>query len=561
MKFSEMSYKRPDLEQIKQEYKELSQKFPSCGSAQEQMELIKKHEKISSFYETMSSLAYIRSSINTNDEFYDKEQAFFDEFSPVVQEYVHEFYRVVVQSKFRAELAKTTGELFFKNLEISLKVYSPDIIKLMQEENRLVTEYEKLLASAKIPMNEEECNLSEIIKYHTSTNREIRKEAWTKTGEFFKENSEKLDDIYDRLVKSRTKQAEKLGYDNFVQLGYDRLGRNCYGPKDVAKFREQIAEDLVPKIRQLKEEQAKRLGLVNLKFYDDDMIFADGNPNPHGTEKELVQKAQKMYHEMSGLTGEYFDFMIENELFDLASRKGKAGGGYCTDLPDYHCPFIFANFNGTAEDVGVLTHEAGHGFESYQARNMLIRENALPTMEAAEVHSMSMELFSRPWDKYFFEEEAKHFQIYQLEKCLDFIPYGTMVDEFQTTMYEQPELTPDERRMVWKKLEQKYRPWVDFEEIPYFKDGGYYQWKHHIYSFPMYYIDYCLAQTVALEFWSASEKDWKEAFERYVGFVDGAGTKTFVNLVKDAGLIVPFDKGCVAKVAEEAMNWLEKNKE
>ena len=559
MKFSEMPYHRPDLDAVEKQYQELTARFTKSGSAREQYELILEHEKLSKEFETLSTIAYIRNSINTLDKYYEAEQAFFDTNMPVYETYRQNFYKAVVKTSFREELEKQTGRLFFKNIELNLKSFSPAITDLVQQENALVTEYEKLLASAKIEMDGQTLNLSQIAKYTTSCNRAFRKEAWEKSADFFRANAERLDAIYDALIHNRTEQAKKLGYTNYVQLGYDRLGRNCYGPEEIKKYREQIVRDLVPMISKLKTAQAKRLGLPNIKFYDDGCLFPDGNPTPTGSTQELVAAAKKMYHEMSPLTGTFFDFMVENELFDLESKTGKAGGGYCTGLPAYKSPFIFSNFNGTAGDVEVLTHEAGHAFADYMSRDMAIRETACPTMDGAETHSMSMELFSRPWDHLFFgEKQTQKFHQYQLEAALYFIPYGCLVDHFQTEMYEHPELTPAQRKAEWLRLEHQYRPWIDFDNLPFFSQGGGYQRQHHIYSFPLYYIDYCLAQTTALEFWAASEKDWKEAFSRYLAFVKEGGTKTYVELVKSAGLELPFNEGCIARLCQEITQFLKK---
>ncbi|OCN03231.1 M3 family oligoendopeptidase [Clostridium sp. W14A] len=555
MKFSDMKYERPELDAIKRQYIEITRQFPDCSTASEQYDLILQHEKLMSNFQSMGTIAYIRNSINTVDPFYEKEIAFFDSNNPVFEESVQNFYKVIVASKFRPELEQKTGKLFFKNLEISMRSFSPAVIDLKKKENALVTEYEKLLASAKIEFSGETLNLSEIQKYQISSDRPTRKAAWEKTAGFFIENSKRLDEIYDELVQNRTSQAKVLGYNNYVQLGYDRLGRNCYGPDEVKQFRDQVAKDLVPVITEIKKSQAKRLGLPDLKFYDDKSLFPDGNPNPKGDRQALVNQAQKMYRQMNPLTGEFFDFMVKNELFDLDSKKGKAGGGYCTEIPDYRSPFIFSNFNGTAGDVEVLTHEAGHAFASYLSQSMPILELRTPTMDAAETHSMSMELFSRKWDPLFFEEQTDKFYLYQLEEAINFIPYGCLVDEFQTTMYEKPNLSPDERKHVWKELEAKYRPWIDFDHLPFFEDGGGYQRQHHIYSFPLYYIDYCLAQTAALEFWIASEKDWDESFSRYLTFVKAGGSKTYEELVKAAGLEYPMDQGCVKHMSEPIMDW------
>ena len=557
MKFSEMPYRRPTLEELRNEYGRITAEFSRSNSADEQYRLILAHEKLTGDFDTLASIAYIRNSINTTDPFYEAEMAFFDANSPVVNSYRQDFYRAVAASPFRTELEQRAGRLFFVNLELALKSSSPETVDLQKKENALVTEYEKLLASAKIDFHGETLNLSEMQKHTISPNRPERKEAWTKIAGFFTENAKRLDEIYGELVKNRTEQAHRLGYKNYVQLGYDRLGRNCYGPEEVAAYRRQIVRDLVPMISRLKAKQAGRLGLPGIRFWDDGCLFPDGNPAPKGGTQKLVDEAQRMYREMNPLTGKFFDSMKQNELFDLESKKGKAGGGYCTSIPGYQSPFIFSNFNGTAGDVEVLTHEAGHAFADYVSQDNPILETRCPTMDGAETHSMSMELFSRPWDRLFFEEEAEKFHQYQLETALDFIPYGCLVDHFQTEMYEHPELTPDERKQTWLKLEHTYRPWIDFGGMPFFSTGGGYQRQHHIYSFPLYYIDYCLAQTTALEFWSASEQDWNGAFSRYLTFVKAGGTKTYVELVKLAGLELPFRDGCIKKLCGEISQFLE----
>ncbi len=554
MKFSQMQYERPDLQELTQGYEQVTQAFLNARSASEQMDCILRHEEMMAQYQTMSTLAFIRHSIHTADEFYEQEHRFFNEASPELQAYVQQFQQAVVQSKFRRELEKDLGKLFFRDMELSLKTFSPEIMDLLKEENNLTTEYEKLLASAKIPWDGQELNLSSIIKYQQSGERRVRKQAWQKTAEFFSEHAGQLDELFDRLVKNRDEQAKTLGYANFIGLAYDRLGRNCYQPDEVKIFREQIVKDLVPVTEKMREHQAQRVGLPHVGFVDVNTYFPDGNPKPKGDTAALVQAAQKMYDEMGSVTGEFFRFMRENELFDLESKPNKQGGGYCTELTRYQCPFIFSNFNGTLGDVDVLTHEAGHALESYLLREVKIRENAQCTMETAEVHSMSMELFARPWSHLFFGEDTQKFHTYQLESALNFIPYGCMVDEFQHVVYAKPELSPKERKDVWLELEKKYRPWLDFEDLEFFRDGGGYQRQHHIYSFPFYYIDYCLAQTVALEFWSASKKDWNKAFDRYLAFLRASGDHTFVQVVEQAGLKLPFRPNCLEGLSREILD-------
>ena len=320
-------------------------------------------------------------------------------------------------------------------------------------------------------------------------------------------NGEKLDEIYDRLTALRDRMAKKLGYENFIQLGYYRMNRNSYDKNEVEKFRAAVRKYLVPLAAKIYEEQAGRIGKpYPLSYADTALEFRSGNPKPQGAPEDILAQGRKFYHELSEETAEFIDFMYEGELLDVLSRKGKAGGGFCISLPDYRAQFIFANFNGTAHDVEVITHEAGHAFAGHICRDIVPMENRQPTLEACEVHSMTMEFFAWPWAEGFFGQDTKKFLYSHLSGALTFIPYGTMVDHFQHLIYERPEMTPSERHEVWRELTGVYMPWIRLGEIPFYGDGHAWQRQMHIYERPFYYIDYCLAQTVALQFWALMQK-------------------------------------------------------
>ncbi len=242
--------------------------------------------------------------------------------------------------------------------------------------------------------------------------------------------------------------------------------------------------------------------------------------------------------------------MIDRNLMDLTTKPGKANGGYMTFIDDYKVPFIFSNFNGTSGDVDVLTHEAGHAYQAYRARNMEIQELSQATFEACEVHSMSMEFFCYPFLHLFYGDDTDRAREAHLTDAVSFLPYGCMVDEFQHIIYENPQLTPDGRKAAWAGLEEKYRPFLRFEG-DFFGEGMWFMRQGHIYKNPFYYIDYCLAQTAALQFWAWAQKDRKAAFAAYNALVEKAGTETFLELVTAAGLKNPFTPGCLKEVAKE----------
>ena len=560
MKFSEMPYSRPDMEMLATATTETLAAMKAAPDAAGQIAAYDAFEKKIQTAGTMQQIAYIRHTINTKDEFYNAENDYMAEICPKLQELTHQVNTALLESPYRAELEKHYGALMFKNLEIAARSFSPAIVELMQEENKLVSEYQNLYASATVEFDGKTMPLPLLGPYKQDPDRAVRKAAYEADAKFFDSHREELDTLYDKLVKVRDAQAKKMGLPNYIPLGYDRMGRNCYTAKDVAAFRDQIAEDMVPIVAKVKEAQRRRIGVEKLAFYDEPISFADGNAVPEGTPDEILAAGKKMYQELSPETAEFIDFMFDNELFDVLPRAGKAPGGYCTEIGDYKSPFIFSNFNATAGDVDVLTHEAGHAFESYRAfKRELPSLLHSPTIEACECHSMSMEFLTAPWHHLFFGKQTEKYELGHCEDALVFIPYGCMVDEFQHKVYETPEMTPEERNELWLSLEKKYRPWIDFDNLPFYSRGGGWQRQLHIYEVPLYYIDYCMAQTVAFQFWNLSRENYAEAWKRYMTFVDKAGTQTFAELVESAGLKVPYHAGCIKEIGESISKWLEQH--
>ncbi len=332
------------------------------------------------------------------------------------------------------------------------------------------------------------------------------------------------------------------------------MGRNCYDKNDVEKFRAAVQKYLVPVADKIYRQQAQRLGVAYpLSFADAALEFRTGNPRPVGTPDDILKAGRDFYDELSPETSEFFRTMLEGELLDVLSTEGKQSGGYCTSIPDYNVPFIFANFNGTQGDVEVVTHEAGHAFAAWMNRDRVPMEYVWPGMEACEVHSMSMEFFGESHAEGFFGPDARKFLYSHLAGAITFIPYGTMVDHFQHEVYAHPEMTPRERHDIWKRMLGVYMPWLKLDgDIPFYSDGEGWQRQHHIYSSPFYYIDYCLAQTVALQFWALIQKDKKDAWERYMAYTKQGGSRVFTELLKNAGLESPFEEACLRGVCAAA---------
>lgn len=559
MKVSELKYERVTLEEISAVALDIIHKVQEAKSAAEVLSARARYVRLVEHYQTAAALSYMRYTINTADEFYLSEKDYYDEIGPQVQNLMLSYAKAMLETPFRGELEESGAiiPLVFRSFELDLLAMSPEIVEDMIEENKVVSEYSRLMAGMEFPFRGELLPRPQLMKYAKSDDRETRKEAYTVLGETLQKHAAQLDDIFDRLVHIRDRMAKKMGYQNFVEMGDYRMGRLSYGRRELLLFRDNVERDIVPVVSRLRMENANRLGLSELRLYDHDIVIPGGDPEPIGGKEDIFRAARAMYRNMGEDTHRFFDFMLETDAFDVESRKNKWGGGYCTEFADYQQPFILANFNGTSGDVDVVTHEAGHAFASYMtANNRFVTELSVGGMETAETHSMSMEFFAWPYMKAFFGDQADKYQFMHLFDALSFIPYGTIVDEFQRRIYEEPTLSPEERKAVWRELEARFRPYLTLEGVPYLEEGTRWQYQMHIYETPFYYIDYCLAQTAALQFLLASRKDYQDAYARYVKLLSQGGEQTFDALLREAGLRSPFEPGALQEVARETEDLL-----
>ncbi len=557
MTFTKFPYQRPVLENYSEAFVALldtfayAKTYPAQRAAYEQIAEMRKE------FESMNNLCRIRHSINTSDKTYEEENTFFDINYPQYESLNTRFYKLLIDARFRDLLEEEFGSQLFTIAELNLKTFKPEILAGLRNENCLKSEYTKLRASARIQFNGVEYNLSSILPLEISTDRDTRKAASEAKWDFYVQKSDAIEEIYDSLVRRRHNMAVELGYKNFIELGYARMLRSEYDAKDVANFRQQIHKYVVPIACELRERQAKRIGLDELKYYDEGLHFKTGNPKPKGEPDWIINNAKKMYAELSGETQEFFNFMLDNELLDLVAKKDKAPGGYCSFINKYKAPFIFSNFNGTSGDIDVLTHEAGHAFQVYSSRNLGVHEYAWPTFEACEIHSMSMEFFTWPWMSSFFKEDTDKYKFLHISSSLIFLCYGAAIDEFQHFVYENPNISNAERNKAWRDIEKKYLPYRDYDGHEFLENGGFWQRQGHLFFTPFYYIDYVLAQICAFQFWIKDHQNHDKAWDDYVRLCKAGGSKPFLELVNFANLQSPFEEGCIKLVVGDIKTWLD----
>lgn len=550
-KFCNMQYVRPDGEALIRDIREATNGLKDSKVYETARNIFWKIQEEATHFETMSSLASVRNTIDTTDEFYEKEMEYLFGMQPKIDVEMKAFQEALLASDFLEEFEKELGELYMQQLKANIRLTDACNVELQVKESMLKQEYSKIAAAPTTEFHGEELNFYGLLKKMQSDDRLIRKEALEAWSALYESISGKLDEIYTELMKLRLQMAENLGFESYEDMVFLKMGRFTYTPEDLAVFRQQVCEHVVPICEKLFENQRQRLGLDALHYYDESMVFPDGNAMPMGTTQELLDKAGKMYREISKETGEFFDFMLEYDLFDLETRNGKQQGGYCTTFPDFKAPFIFSNFNGTDADIDVLTHEAGHSFEAYEAmRRIPLTEQTFSTSEVAEIHSMSMEFFTYPWMELFFGEQAEKYRKSHLWDALECVPYMACVDEFQHRVYDEKLFDAMERRKVWSELEKKYMPWRDYDGNTFLENGGFWMQKQHIFMYPFYYIDYALARFGSLEYYGHMMQDYQSAWKDYYHLCCAGGSKSYPELLKIGNLSSPFEEGTVKKILD-----------
>ena len=559
MKFNEMTYTRPDIDALLARCRELAAKAAAAPDGDALVRLYYEQSEAFAEYNTAANLANIHYTCDTRDAYWKAEQDFFDANGPAVTNASVEISRAFLANPHVDALTEKFGTTCVAGMKNAVLSMDDRTVELQQQFNALVSRYQQIYGGALVELDGKQLTIPQLGPYKEDLDPAVRRAAYEAEAGYFDAHRTELDELYGQIVQNLNAQARVMGYHDYSELSYVRMNRIGYGPEEIRKFRDQVANDVVPQLQKVMALRAKRTGIAHPAFTDLPILFRDGNPKPIPGYKARMDAARTMYHELSPETAEFIDFMQDNELFDVESRPGKMSGGYMTSLPSYKAPFIFANWNDTSGDVDVLTHECGHAFEGYVAE----RDPAIPAdlecpgMESAEIHSMAMEFLTAPWHHLLFGRDTDKYALLHAEDSFVFLAYGCEVDEFQHIMYQNPDLTPDERNAEWLKLEKKYRPWIDFAGLPFYGRGAGWQRQLHIYECPFYYIDYCLSTMAALQFFLLSLTDHKDAWARYLRLVRRAGTASYTELLETAGLKVPFEEGSIKGIAQQMTDWLE----
>jgi oligoendopeptidase F len=494
--------------------------------------------------EEEGAIRYIRMTCDTTSPEYEKAYlTFVEEVAPKVEEALHRLRVKFASAPAWKDLDPKRYLVLKRKWENAIAIFREENIPLKVEEEKLGQRYQKIFGAMTVEFEGRTQTLQQMAKYLEEPDRRTREKAWELISERRLKDKDELESIFEELLSLRQKRAENAGFENFRDFAFRERERFDYGPKECEAFHKGVEEAVVPLLRQLHKERAKRLGLKKLRPWDL-LCDPEGRPplRPFKEAEELVTGVQEIFLRLDPRLGELFRRMAELRLLDVANRPGKAPGGYQSTLTERRLPFIFMNAVGRDQDLWTLLHESGHAFHTLLSRDEPLHMYRDPPLEFAEVASMGMELLASPFLDVFYPEEADRRRsleehLYGIVRLLCWV---ATIDAFQHWVYTHPGHSRAERHKAWVEIFQRFsglEDWSGYEEVLE------HEWHRqlHLFLAPFYYIEYGIAQLGALRLWGKAQEDRKRAIEKYIEALKLGGGKPLPELFSTAEL--PFDFG------------------
>lgn len=473
------------------------------------------------------------------------------EVSPVFEAYDADLKAFFLAAENRPRMQRIVGDTTLGRWEADVTAFSPAIQSELTLEASLTDEYFQRLGGIRASVRGREFSLARLASFTEHKDRLLRREASEASWDAVNACSGALDSLFDELVRCRASMAKKLGYDDYVGLAYKRLGRLDYGPHEVAVFREEIAESIVPLAAQFARQQAQELGIDELMPWDE-AIHDASPPEAPTTADELMAALRSAAAAIHPTFADFLNIITQAHLTDLSERPGKASGAFCTFFPDIGMPFVFTSYAGTFRSIRSVIHELGHAFQNYRSRHHASLEQIIPTAEIGEVHSMALELLVCPLYGALVKSDWERCLKYEVRYLVAMLPYIAAIDHFQELVYCAPTATPADRREMWLQMENRYLRGRRFGGISALKAGGRWHRQRHVYAAPFLYIEYALAICCSLQLWIESTDDRGAAMEKWIQLCSLGGTLSFKALLNEVSLRSPFRLGALAEVVSKA---------
>jgi M3 family oligoendopeptidase len=460
--------------------------------------------------------------------------------------------QALLRSKHRDAVANRYGTQLVTKMQAAVKPLAAINSALRIVEGELVNRYNKLISTTAVVVGGSLVTRAVAEGMLTDKDRDVRKEAFLAVRAWFSDHRDEIATIFDELVRVRDVMGKNLGYENFVPLGYLRMGRSDYGPEESKRFRSVVLKYAVPLRKRLVEFHANELGIETLKPWDTGYRPSLTLPIGIAPVANQLDNAQKVFDGLSPRLGAHFARMRNEGLIDLENRKGKMAGAFCTSFSDEGRAAILCNSTGDERDVGILMHEMGHAFQAWESQKIEAVDLQWPTSDAAEIFSMGMEFLSMKGMEHFFSpENAEKVRKKRWLQGIIQICSTCVVDEFQHWVYENPAATLDERDEEYCRIWDIYMEGIDYSGLPKEKAVWWYM-VHHIFNTPFYFLDYAIAETAAMQLALMDARDSQRALHTYLRLCEIGGSKSVLEIFASAGMRSPFDETLIRDLMEYA---------
>lgn len=514
-------------------------------------------DQVDQVFETYAVMSEAGNTNDVTDPFFSEEERFFQTVKPEYAVCRAERNAAILNSPFRDALRPLIGDIFFSAAEMRGRIASTAVAALEQEENIWSQRYSDLVANLKVESDGQAYNMADLRRLGNHEDHEVRKKYARLTDNAWMAIAPELDECYDEMLKIRHQMAATTGFHSFTDFCLYKHARTDYGRKELKYFAESVVEHIVPQLNRWYEEN---IGQCDHTVFDfDEAFLQEGNIT---APVDPVSVCRHVFDQLAPEASCFYKEFADREFYDISIRPGKLNGAYSNGVPLAGLPYIFETYNETDGAFKTFIHECGHGLHTWLHRGDLLKCLSHCTSEIGETHAIGMEYLTLPLLKdVFTDKERTLYEERMLFGSLSFICYGTAIDQFQTEVYDNPALTPAERLSLWQSVEQRFLPWRHYLPDSFLEAGRAWQRQIHVMKWPFYYIDYVLAQTVALQFWQRSKEDWSATIQQYLDFSRRSGRDGFSTLLVSSGLTSPFEEGAIATLATAVMTALQEGKQ
>ncbi|MCL5269630.1 MAG: M3 family oligoendopeptidase [bacterium] len=545
-----------DWTQLEPLFKELEEEIRDLQTPQELAVWLLQESELSAAIEEEHSRRYIAMTCATDDP--DRERAYLDFLEnvlPRVKPWHDRLARGYLASPARGALDENGRRrlaVLDRTLDNQVRLFREENVPLQTEDAKLGQQYQKISGAMTVMWEDRELTLQQMAPYFEENDRAVREAAWRATAARRLQDRDALDDLFNRMIDLRTRVARNAGFDNFRDYQHQAYNRFDYTPADTETFHRAVEQEVVPLLADLRRRRRERLGVDALRPWDL-QVDPEGRPplKPFTTARELEAGCTAIFGLLDGALASQFNDMRERGLLDLASRKGKAPGGYQATLDEVRLPFIFMNAAGTHRDVSTLLHEGGHAFHAFAARKEPLLAYRSAPMEFCEVASMAMEVFGLSNLDVFYDDAADVARAGRrhLEELVEIFPWIATIDAFQHWIYLNPDHTTAQREDRWLELTDRFGPGIDWTDLDAEKRS---QWQRqlHLYLHPFYYIEYGIAQIGALQLWLQFRNNPERTLANYRRALALGGSRPLPDLFAAAGIRFDFSAETLRPIVE-----------